>query len=43
MPAVDLATQEGTRTVYSLLHDARPLLLNLGASGGFTACPGRLR
>jgi 2-polyprenyl-6-methoxyphenol hydroxylase-like FAD-dependent oxidoreductase len=35
MPDVDLATGEGTLTVYSLLHAARPLLLNLGAPGVF--------
>jgi hypothetical protein len=35
MPDVDLATGEGTLTVYSLLHEARPLLLNLGAPGVF--------
>lgn len=35
MPDVDLAAREGPRTVYSLLHDARPLLLNLGVPGAF--------
>ncbi|WP_142058438.1 FAD-dependent monooxygenase [Pseudarthrobacter sp. B4EP4b] len=33
MPDVDLATGDGALTVYSLLHEARPLLLNLGAPG----------
>jgi 3-(3-hydroxy-phenyl)propionate hydroxylase len=37
MPDVDLATPEGT--VYSLLHDARPLLLNLGEPGAFETLP----
>lgn len=35
MPDVDLATGDGALTVYSLLHEARPLLLNLGAPGVF--------
>ncbi|SEQ39740.1 FAD-dependent monooxygenase [Arthrobacter sp. OV608] len=35
MPDVDLATANGALTVYSLLHEARPLLLNLGAPGVF--------
>jgi 3-(3-hydroxy-phenyl)propionate hydroxylase len=35
MPDVDLATQDGPLRVYSLLHDARPLLLNLGEPGAF--------
>jgi 3-(3-hydroxy-phenyl)propionate hydroxylase len=30
MPDLDLETAEGTSRVYSLLHDARPLFLNLG-------------
>jgi hypothetical protein len=37
MPDADLVTREGPRTVYSLLHDARPLLLNLGVPGAFDA------
>jgi 3-(3-hydroxy-phenyl)propionate hydroxylase len=37
MPDVDLVTPEGT--VYSLLHDARPLLLNLGEPGAFETLP----
>jgi hypothetical protein len=37
MPDVDLATPEGS--VYSLLHDARPLLLNLGEPGAFETLP----
>src|ERR1700686_136599 len=34
MPDLDLATAEGTVQVFSLLHDARPVLLNLGEPGG---------
>jgi 3-(3-hydroxy-phenyl)propionate hydroxylase len=33
MPDLELATTEGTLHVYELLHDAKPLLLNLGAPG----------
>ncbi|WP_163166998.1 FAD-dependent monooxygenase [Arthrobacter sp. Alg241-R88] len=35
MPDVDLSTADGALTAYALLHDARPLLLNLGAPGVF--------
>lgn len=35
MPDLDLTTAGGPLRVFSLLHDARPLLLNLGDSGGF--------
>jgi 3-(3-hydroxy-phenyl)propionate hydroxylase len=31
IPDLDLQTDAGTRTVFSLLHDARPVLLNLGS------------
>lgn len=34
MPDLDLVTPEGPRRVFALLHEARPLLLNLGAPGG---------
>ena len=34
MPDLDLTTGEGPVTVFSLLHDARPVLLNLGAPRG---------
>ncbi|MET1087920.1 MAG: FAD-dependent monooxygenase, partial [Arthrobacter sp.] len=37
MPDVDLATPGGRLTTYSLLHEARPLLLNFGAPGAFDA------
>jgi hypothetical protein len=33
MPDLDLATADGPVRVYTLLHDARPVLLNLGAPG----------
>lgn len=33
MPDLELTTVDGARCVYELLHDARPLLLNLGAPG----------
>lgn len=32
MPDLDLATADGARRVFSLLHAARPVLLNLGAA-----------
>jgi 3-(3-hydroxy-phenyl)propionate hydroxylase len=30
MPDLDLVTESGPRRVFTLLHDARPILLNLG-------------
>ena len=33
MPDLDVVTTDGLRRVFSFLHDARPLLLNLGAAG----------
>jgi 3-(3-hydroxy-phenyl)propionate hydroxylase len=33
MPDLDLVTANGQQRVYSLLHDARPVLLNLGEPG----------
>jgi 2-polyprenyl-6-methoxyphenol hydroxylase-like FAD-dependent oxidoreductase len=33
MPDLDLVTAAGPRRVYTLLHDARPVLLNLGEPG----------
>ena len=39
MPDLDLATANGTLRVFSLLHDARPVLLNLGEPGGFDITP----
>jgi hypothetical protein len=35
MPDLDLVTANGQLRVYTLLHDARPVLLNLGEPGGF--------
>ena len=35
MPDLDLATPDGTVRVFTLLHDARPVLLNLGKPSGF--------
>ena len=35
MPDLDLATTDGTIRVFTLLHDARPALLNLGEPGAF--------
>jgi hypothetical protein len=39
MPDLDLATADGPLRVFSLLHDARPVLLNFGAPGGFDITP----
>ena len=39
MPDLDLTTADGTVRVFSLLHDARPVLLNLGAAGGLDIAP----
>jgi flavin-dependent dehydrogenase len=38
-PDLDLYTADGPRRVYSLLHDARPVLLNLGEPGGTDITP----
>jgi 3-(3-hydroxy-phenyl)propionate hydroxylase len=35
MPDLDLDTVDGPRRVFTLLHDARPVLLNLREPGGF--------
>jgi hypothetical protein len=35
MPDLDLVTADGPLRVFTLLHDARPVLLDLGAPGGF--------
>jgi hypothetical protein len=35
MPDLDLDTADGKTRVFNLLHDARPVLLNLGDPGGF--------
>jgi 2-polyprenyl-6-methoxyphenol hydroxylase-like FAD-dependent oxidoreductase len=39
MPDFDLATANGPLRVFTLLHDARPVLLNLGKPGGFDIAP----
>jgi 2-polyprenyl-6-methoxyphenol hydroxylase-like FAD-dependent oxidoreductase len=39
MPDLDLTTAEGHLRVFELLHDARPLLLNLGQPGDFDITP----
>jgi hypothetical protein len=39
MPDLDLATASGPLRVYTLLRDARPALLNLGAPGIFHIAP----
>ncbi|HEX5504694.1 MAG TPA: FAD-dependent monooxygenase [Thermomicrobiales bacterium] len=39
MPDLDLATADGPRRVFTLLHAARPVLLNLGAPGGLAISP----
>ncbi|HEX3268300.1 MAG TPA: FAD-dependent monooxygenase [Gaiellaceae bacterium] len=39
MPDLDLVTPGGTVRVFTLLHDARPVLLNLGEPGGFAITP----
>jgi 2-polyprenyl-6-methoxyphenol hydroxylase-like FAD-dependent oxidoreductase len=35
IPDLDLITADGPTRVFTLLHDARPVLLNLGEPGGF--------
>ncbi len=35
MPDLDLVTADGPLRIFALLHDARPVLLNLGEPGGF--------
>ena len=39
MPDLDLVTADGPLRVFELLHDARPLLLNLGQPDGFDIAP----
>ena len=39
MPDLDLHTADGPTRVFTLLHDARPVLLNLGAPGSFDISP----
>jgi hypothetical protein len=39
MPDLDLVTSDGLLRVFTLLHEARPVLLNLGEPGGFDITP----
>jgi 3-(3-hydroxy-phenyl)propionate hydroxylase len=39
MPDLDLVTSNGPLRVFTLLHDARPVLLNLGEPGGLDITP----
>jgi 2-polyprenyl-6-methoxyphenol hydroxylase-like FAD-dependent oxidoreductase len=39
MPDLDLVAANGPLRVFTLLHEARPLLLNLGEPGGFDITP----
>ncbi len=39
MPDLDVHTADGPARVFTLLHDARPVLLNLGEPGGFDISP----
>jgi FAD binding domain/Aromatic-ring hydroxylase, C-terminal len=39
MPDLDLVTADGALRVFTLLHDARPVLLNLGEPGSFDITP----
>jgi hypothetical protein len=39
MPDLDLVTAKGPLRVFTLLHDARPVLLNLAEPGGFDITP----
>jgi 3-(3-hydroxy-phenyl)propionate hydroxylase len=39
VPDLDLVTADGPLRVFTLLHDAKPVLLNLGEPGGFDVTP----
>jgi 2-polyprenyl-6-methoxyphenol hydroxylase-like FAD-dependent oxidoreductase len=39
IPDLDLQTADGPTRVFTLLHEARPVLLNLGEPGGFDISP----
>jgi 2-polyprenyl-6-methoxyphenol hydroxylase-like FAD-dependent oxidoreductase len=39
MPDLDVHTADGPTRVYTLLHDARPVLIDFGAPGGFDGSP----
>lgn len=42
MPDLDLVTANGPLRVFTLLHDAPPVLLNLGEPGAWTSLRGRI-
>jgi hypothetical protein len=39
MPDLDLVAADGPLRVFTLLHDAKPVLLNIGEPGGFDITP----
>jgi len=39
MPDLDIETADGTRRVFTLLHQARPVLLNFGQAGRVDITP----
>jgi 2-polyprenyl-6-methoxyphenol hydroxylase-like FAD-dependent oxidoreductase len=39
MPDLEVVTADGARRVFTLLHEARPVFLNLGAPGAFDITP----
>lgn len=39
IPDLELVTEAGTRRLFTLLHKARPVLVNLGEPGGFDITP----
>ena len=39
MPDLDVVSADGSLRVYSLLHDARPVLLNFGEPGALDITP----
>jgi hypothetical protein len=39
LPDLDVVTADGPLRAFTLLHDARPVLLNLGRPGGFDVAP----
>ena len=43
MPDLDLVATDGPSRVFELLHEARPVLLNLGAPGAFDITPWEAR
>jgi len=42
MPDLDLVTADGPLRVFTLLHDARPVLLNFGGPGGCDISRGQI-